>query len=454
MQLTLWQFTKRINSTARPSGDGLVLDIKLKNNTSDMNPAFLLNRPREVILGYNYCLYNSRYYFITDVVSVTNQLTEVHASVDVLATFKGEISDYSCLVERSSSNYDLSLFDGLYLPANDSAVKTTTVSGYFDGWQETGCFIVRCIGKTVTDAATGISTWALTGFQLKMVIGYMFTDSNFDFLVDTSVKSFFNPFQYIVSVMWYPFDSGQFGNVIGDVTFGYWNSGVSGIVVQKSNLIKTLEITPPDGVYGDFRDTSESWTNIKLFLPGCGTMYINPLEANSKLRCVYGIDINTGECIVKVFNADTSYLIGTQSGKMATSVTIGQLYNDQMGKVSNVLNGLESAFSSLNPISWAFGGLDTALQLTRESAMPTPQINGSAGNMGAIVSNPLASCTRFQHSTSGSSPSTCGRMCMKHLTLGTLSGYVKCANASCPIGGYESEKTQLNNYLNGGFYYE
>ena len=42
----------------------------------------------------------------------------------------------------------------------------------------------------------------------------------------------------------------------------------------------------------------------------------------------------------------------------------------------------------------------------------------------------------------------------KVATVSSLSGYVKCANASVSIPGDGEEQNVLNGYLNGGFYYE
>lgn len=51
-------------------------------------------------------------------------------------------------------------------------------------------------------------------------------------------------------------------------------------------------------------------------------------------------------------------------------------------------------------------------------------------------------------------PNTLGRPLMKNVTLGSLSGYVKCNNASLDSVAYGKEKDIINGYLNGGFYME
>ena len=49
---------------------------------------------------------------------------------------------------------------------------------------------------------------------------------------------------------------------------------------------------------------------------------------------------------------------------------------------------------------------------------------------------------------------THGFLLMQKKTLSSLSGYIKCNNASVPIAGMSTEKDEVNNFLNSGFYYE
>ena len=50
--------------------------------------------------------------------------------------------------------------------------------------------------------------------------------------------------------------------------------------------------------------------------------------------------------------------------------------------------------------------------------------------------------------------STIGVPYFKQDTISNHAGYIKCANASIECDASESEKEIINQYLNGGFYYE
>ena len=85
--VTLYQFQKRKNSTLQPTAlQGVELSCELKQPTSYKNPVFTFFV--EAGFEWNYLKWDSWYYFITDVVSVRNNIFEVHCKLDVLATYK------------------------------------------------------------------------------------------------------------------------------------------------------------------------------------------------------------------------------------------------------------------------------------------------------------------------------------------------------------------------------
>ena len=88
MQITTYNFAKEPNSTKQPAAGGTVHNVVLKEPCSLFHPVFRLN-------GFshsdNYVKWGSRYYFIEDIVQVTNSEAEYHCREDVLATYKSYI---------------------------------------------------------------------------------------------------------------------------------------------------------------------------------------------------------------------------------------------------------------------------------------------------------------------------------------------------------------------------
>lgn len=88
----------------------------LKEDVSIINPSILIEQHIQNLGGANYMYIESlgRYYYITDMVSVSYTLTEVHAHVDVLMSFKDYISSNGGIVKRSQTDWNLYLNDGSF----------------------------------------------------------------------------------------------------------------------------------------------------------------------------------------------------------------------------------------------------------------------------------------------------------------------------------------------------
>ena len=88
MIVTFYQFTKRINSTAQPSG-GTEIDMVLKVPTDIYNPTFQISG--HDMTTFTYAKWENRYYYITNVSYVTNDIQSVTLTIDPLATWKRQI---------------------------------------------------------------------------------------------------------------------------------------------------------------------------------------------------------------------------------------------------------------------------------------------------------------------------------------------------------------------------
>lgn len=88
----------------------------LKDDTSIINPTILIEQPINVIGGTNYMYIESlgRYYFITDMVSLSYNLTAIYAHVDVLMSFADYIKQNAGIVKRSQTDWNLYLNDGSF----------------------------------------------------------------------------------------------------------------------------------------------------------------------------------------------------------------------------------------------------------------------------------------------------------------------------------------------------
>ena len=76
-------FAKRRNSTKQPSTLSDVRTVTLKEATSQDRPIFICTGNN---FNYNYCMWDGKYYFIDEIISLRNNDIEIHCIMDPLAT--------------------------------------------------------------------------------------------------------------------------------------------------------------------------------------------------------------------------------------------------------------------------------------------------------------------------------------------------------------------------------
>ena len=131
MNVTFYNFSKRRNSTKRPSG-GTSYTCLLKEDTSTARPSIAIkwNGSSSAPAGFNYCYIPDfgRYYWVNSWTYSERQWIAA-CSVDVLATYKTEIGGSSKYVLRAASDYDPEVIDTLYTPNLTVSVPTASVPG-------------------------------------------------------------------------------------------------------------------------------------------------------------------------------------------------------------------------------------------------------------------------------------------------------------------------------------
>ena len=96
-----------VNSSERQAinksiDSGTTLTGSLRNESSVINPTFIIEH--ENPSGFNYCYISDfgRYYFITDMTSIRTGIWKIDCSVDVLMSFKTQILDLDVIVSDLS----------------------------------------------------------------------------------------------------------------------------------------------------------------------------------------------------------------------------------------------------------------------------------------------------------------------------------------------------------------
>lgn len=83
-------------------------------------------------VNYAYIAEFDRYYYVEDVASIRNDLTQIAMRVDVLMSYKQQIRASSALVKRNAYQYNLLLNDGSLAAYADGYVLAYQFSGGFN----------------------------------------------------------------------------------------------------------------------------------------------------------------------------------------------------------------------------------------------------------------------------------------------------------------------------------
>lgn len=110
---------------------------KVKDNVSVTSPVFIVETTAISGLNYLYCTEYGRYYYITDIVTMTGGRIALHCKCDVLMSFRSEIRRCKCIInkqeyEDKSSKY---IDDGSYVVQCNEVIQTYDLPNALNGEQ-------------------------------------------------------------------------------------------------------------------------------------------------------------------------------------------------------------------------------------------------------------------------------------------------------------------------------
>lgn len=212
LNVKLWSFSKKNNSTAVPTSSGsLDLSCLLKEGTGIIKPVLVLKAPDNVnFYDYNYVYIEefNRYYFINDYVSEQG-LWRLYLDIDPLASNRTPIGNLNANIERASNvsvrNDDI--IDNQYIIGPNTriakSVKLLTISDFSLFPNKGGYFVVGVNnGESVTGA---VAYYLLTFKAFYSVINSLMKLNPFSLFDSISSKT--NPLQYINSIYWTPINN-------------------------------------------------------------------------------------------------------------------------------------------------------------------------------------------------------------------------------------------------------
>lgn len=96
-----------------------------RNESSIYNPVVRVQWTQSANkINYMYIPAYDRYYYITDIVRVRDEIVDIKGRTDVLMSFKDEILNMTGIVKRSANKWNLYLDDGSLKVYNNPIVST------------------------------------------------------------------------------------------------------------------------------------------------------------------------------------------------------------------------------------------------------------------------------------------------------------------------------------------
>ena len=467
LELILLQFSKRENSTLIPTAaelqGGTSIQISLKGGCDILNPTFVLNS-ENIPAGNNYAYVPSfnRYYFITGMASVRNNMVEITARVDVLGSWKDAIQSISAFVA-----YDVSA--NTEVVDRRLSVKTSSVitmdSQQMPGSSSAGTCIVMLQGE----GNVGAFDIPLGNLD-KLTDGvYTKVDSDLNSLIQ-SIEEFWKYFikqvasqgqagDNIKGAYWYPWIfTSSFDQLVYPLKLGTFETQYGGTRIVE--MVKWNEaVMEIPWQFSDWRN-NEPYTHLYLYIPYIGTIKLptSDLIGEEYLTVQIGVNRINGNMAVNVErqngatiysgSGNTGYPLPVGSANINTGAIAGGIIAGAAAAVAGVASGNALA---------AIGGLGAIAGAGIEGLLPNVSSTfGGGGGAASVLSDRIRLyCVTHDTNVAPSSVSAImGTPTMATKSLSGISGYVQTVGASVRGNMMDVERSQINTYLDRGIYIE
>ena len=470
MKVDLWRFTKRGNSLGIPDYEpGHSFECYLKDAANITSPVIELHEwshPTHNPSRYNYAYIAdfNRYYYITDWI-FNRGIWECTMEVDVLASWRDTILDTECYVLRCSNVSKGVIIDTMYPTTAD----ITNMVEYCDAtpWEHTlsdGTYIVGIInGDTASFGA--VSYYAFNARNFRSLCSKLFGSVDWmgvsvQEISSELLKSLFNPYQYIVSVIFIPLSSNELDcTATSKLPFGWWEMEqtaypLNSFVWEHDYSIKVPKHPQYTGVDGGRFLALPPYSKYSLYFPGFGdipldgALFWNETELNFTVR----IDLITGKAVL--YGKYLGDISEHYYGQIGVPVQLAQISTDIIGTAASAISAVSSTAGAL--FSMDFGGAvanaASGIASTINTAMPQLRTSGSNGS---LVEIGLTPCIRgvFYKIVAKNSEDWGNPVCERG-KLSNYQGFVKTANCHIQINGYKPEADEINRILQEGFFIE
>ena len=462
---TFYNTAKRHNSTLIPSG-GTSMDVVLKDGSDLLTPTFKIKYSG--VPSWSMMQFEGRYYFITGITSLRQDLWEIAAAVDVLATYKGTITGSSAFVLYDTVANTEVIDDRL-------AVKTSAIEAInstpIPNISSAGSYVISIIGKGGTDSWILPRTSNLTDLITASVSDIL---GNVPVTQPTVMEQLAESLSYLKKVFvqilgsgkapesvrscfWLPWTiTGQSGRIY----LGDYDSGVDGQRIITPIQTNAAAVAIPWQA-DDWRRNAP-YHQIYVYLPFIGVVNIPPAAVMgcSMINARYALNKLDGSIAVSLSagTLGSERRIGTYSAQTGVSIPIGSsnISPAQMFNSLVAAGGAVAGMMAGGPAAGA-GAIASLTAATRGAMIGTPSAIGGGGGGAASGLSTNLECITVFHDTNvlpASVAAAIGTPAFEYKSLGSLTGFVLAHSASISGSMTDTEREMINSLINGGIFIE
>lgn len=466
MQATFYQFAKRTNSTKRPSG-GQDFGIDLKAPCNIIDPEIKIATQSDPT-GYNYCYLPtfSRYYWVKNW-TYAGGLWVASLTVDTLASYRDQIGYSTEYVVRSSAKYNGTISDGLYPATAEVRSVTSAFQGGFSETISGGFFVIGFIAKA-PNSIGAVTYVVMSPGNAKKLSSKLLTDVSYlsidnAEISDSLTKILFNPYQYIVSCNYFPFDIAELTAhlpLVSSVDVGWWSVDVPCWILGEDNnkLTKSVSVSipkhPQSASRGGYCNASP-YTDYTIFLQPFGVI---PLDASklwgaNTLSIQYVVDLFTGDSILRILT-NTNQLVYETTAKLGVPIQLSNITFDVPSGGGLLQTGIAAAFGGLQAAlsGGSFSDVGNGILNAAQATNADVASKGATGSTIAFDSVPYM-VARFKILVDDNNDDH-GRPLCQRVLISSIPGYIMVDDPDIALAATAEEIDSVKSYMKNGFFYE
>lgn len=473
---TFYTFSKRKNSTGRPSG-GTSKNIYLKDPTSVLNPQIYLETSNPSSFNYCYIPTFDRYYFISDWVS-DHGMWQANCNVDVLASWKNSINSSVQYVVRSGSRSNTYVVDNAYPMTSEFTHSTTTLSTKPFGNSGNIRYVLGVTNSdTTSNTKIGAATYYhLTESQINGIISKLLTENYFGLgavealagITPAVIKTILSPIEYIGECYVLPYNILANQVALGaPFKCGWWtipNLSATYPILDGSFSNKAVKIweqtnivlpSHPDNTHG-FYTNLPPYTKHTLYAGAFGTVQLDPAYIANSASITLSVEADfKGWCrlLVRTDSSHGDSVFTLAQCNVSIPISLSQAKNNLFSGMANIVqNGanleLGIAEGNMPKMIGSAAGVGNAIT----TMFPSFEGKGAGASIAALTRDWFieSSFSRLTESASG----IFGSPLMESVELSTLTGFCQVQEPQIDFACYDSEHDQIAQFMSNGFYLE